>query len=89
MSKAGKKRDGQTAGFIKSILVVLVFVFFPFTVTRAYVGPGVGITMLGTFWFFVSVVGVFVAGLLIWPVRSFFRRKKEASQADSDDEKKT
>ena len=43
---------------------------------RSYVGPGVGITMLGSFWIIVSFVGMFLAGFLIWPVRSFFKRRK-------------
>lgn len=43
---------------------------------HAYVGPGAGITMLGTFWAVVSMAGVFISGMLIWPIRSFLRRIK-------------
>lgn len=42
-----------------------------------YVGPGVGITMLGTFWALVSFVGVLVAGMLVWPIKSFSAGRKK------------
>ena len=35
---------------------------------RSYVGPGVGITMLGSFWVIVSFVGMFLAGFLLMPL---------------------
>lgn len=50
----------------------------------SYVGPGVGITMLGSFWVFVSFLGVLIAGMLIWPIRLFFgRRRTDKARKDS------
>lgn len=67
------------------IVCSLLLTSAPFSAAQAYVGPGVGVTMLGTFWAVVSMVGVFVGGMLIWPIRSFLRRKKTVS----DNEKKS
>ena len=53
---------------------------------RSYVGPGVGITMLGSIWIIVSFLGMFLAGVLVWPVRSFFkRRKNRQKQSETTD----
>ncbi len=48
----------------------------------SYVGPGVGITMLGAFWAVISFCGVLFAGMLVWPIRSFFRRRRKNKQSD-------
>ena len=49
----------------------------------AYVGPGVGITMLGTFWTLVSIFGVLVAGMLVWPIRALWRRRGKGKSSDT------
>jgi len=74
----------MSSALFKAFLLLGCLLFFPFSLIWAYVGPGVGITMLGTFWALVSVISVFIAGLLVWPIRSFLRRRRAASD---DDEK--
>ncbi|MEW6076935.1 MAG: hypothetical protein AB1724_03900 [Thermodesulfobacteriota bacterium] len=69
---------------IKSAVVALLFVLAPFTVTWAYVGPGVGITMLGAFWTVLGVILAAVGGLLVWPIRSFWRWKQGRSSRPAD-----
>lgn len=74
------------SGLIKSMFIIFLLVLSPFSITWAYVGPVVGITMLGTFWTFIVVILAAVGGLLVWPLRSFWRWKKERSGKIPDDD---
>jgi uncharacterized membrane protein len=59
----------------------------------AYVGPGVGISMLGALSAVIVAILLALGGLIWWPVRAMRRRRKQAAnaaataggdQADSD-----
>jgi membrane protein implicated in regulation of membrane protease activity len=55
----------------------------------AYVGPGIGITMLGSFWTIVLIFLAAFAGVLVWPVRRLYRWKKgppDEKQGDDDND---
>ena len=54
------------------------------TGAEAYVGPGAGITAIGALWAVIATVFITLGGLLIWPIRSFLRRKKNASKNASE-----
>ena len=45
----------------------------------AYVGPGAGIALFGALWAVILAVVFAFAGILIWPVRAFLRRRKGAA----------
>ena len=51
---------------------------------HAYVGPGVGITMLGALWAVFLAIVFAIAGILIWPVRAFLRRRKQDVSTESE-----
>ena len=73
----------------------LVFLYLLFAASRAwvYIGPGVGFTMLWVSGAFLLVLIAAVAGLLIWPLRSFCRwqRRRFGSErnpgTDQEDKK--
>jgi membrane protein implicated in regulation of membrane protease activity len=46
----------------------------------AYVGPGAGLTLLGALWALILAIVMSVGFVLIWPVRRYLRRRKQASQ---------
>ncbi|MDE2149511.1 MAG: hypothetical protein KGJ55_06725 [Gammaproteobacteria bacterium] len=50
----------------------------------AYVGPGAGLSLLGTLWGLLAAVVAAVGYVLLWPFRSVLRRRRRArSQADA------
>jgi type VI protein secretion system component VasK len=60
----------RTAILLPAVLFMLV------TPAFAYVGPGAGLSMIGSAIALIVVVLVAMAGLIIWPVRAMQRRKK-------------
>lgn len=50
-----------------------------------YVGPGIGITLLGSLWAVLAAVVMAIAGILFWPVRALLRRRKRDKQANGPD----
>lgn len=79
-----RRRQMKSTAWIKLIFFAFLFVFLPFSTARAYVGPGVGITMLGAFWTVLAMILAAVGGLLVWPVRSFLRWKRRRSGRESE-----
>lgn len=62
--------------FWLTALVFTVLFILP-TTALAYVGPGAGLTMIGSAVAMVLVLLVAMAGLIIWPLRVLRRRKRE------------
>jgi hypothetical protein len=77
---AGKKR----VAWIKMFFFTLLLAVSPFESARAYVGPGVGITMLGAFWTVLGIILAAFGGLLVWPLRSFLRWKRGRSGRETE-----
>lgn len=61
----------------KTLMFFVLFFSYPIS-AMAYVGPGAGITMLGALWAVVLGFLIAVGGILLWPIRAFFRRRKKA-----------
>ena len=82
-------RSGEISGVVKSArvlgsaLVPAALVMLPATAT-AYVGPGAGLTLIGSAISLIVVVIVAVVGLIIWPVRVIQRRRRETSKKDAE-----
>jgi hypothetical protein len=51
----------------------------------AYVGPGAGLSMIGSAIALIVVVLVAMAGLIIWPVRAMQRRKKKKAEGSTEE----
>ena len=45
---------------------------------HAYVGPGAGLGILGAILAVIAAVLASIVGLVLWPVRRYLRRRKEA-----------
>ncbi len=45
----------------------------------AYVGPGVGISVLSALWAVILAVFFMLGGLIAWPIRALMRRRRSAS----------
>jgi membrane protein implicated in regulation of membrane protease activity len=69
-------------------LAILIFAAIEPTKVEAYVGPGAGITAIGALWAVIATVFITLGGLLIWPIRSFLRRKKKKSEGEGELSKK-
>jgi hypothetical protein len=67
-------------------LVILPGVLLSPTVTMAYVGPGAGLTMLGSLWGLILAVVFIVFGLLILPIK-IMRNKMKKNKATEEQEK--
>jgi len=57
------------------MLLLASFALYP-TTAQAYVGPGAGLTMIGSAIALIVVILVALAGLIIWPIRALRQRKK-------------
>ena len=50
---------------------------------QAYVGPGVGITLIGSFIGLVATVFCAVGAILMWPIRRLLKKRRERKAADA------
>lgn len=80
-----REKLGNTA-FAAVLSVVLASVASP---ALAYIGPGAGISAIGTFFAVIGAVVLLIVGFLWYPVKRMLRKKKEApaqaSTADNSD----
>ncbi len=53
-------------------------------VVYAYVGPGVGITLLGALWAVLAAVILAIVGILVWPIRALLRRRRRSKEAAAE-----
>ena len=62
----------------------LLFVLFFLLVSPAafaYIGPGAGISVLGSLLGILGTIVVAIGAILFWPVRKFLKRKKQRAAA--------
>ena len=50
---------------------------------HAYVGPGAGMTLIGSFLGLLAAVGLALWALLLWPIRRLLKRRRQARQDGS------
>ena len=69
------------------ILVLILLAFFA-SPAFAYVGPGAGISVLGSLLGILATIIVAIGAIIFWPVRKFLKRKKARAKspatADAD-----
>ena len=71
----------QTWYIILKILVLLVLLLVS-PATFAYIGPGAGISVLGSLLGILGTIVVAIGAIIFWPVRKFLKRKKLRKQAE-------
>lgn len=66
--------------FIVLILLLFLILMVPST-TLAYIGPGAGISVLGSLLGILGTIVIAVSAILFWPIRKVIRRRKQAGLA--------
>ena len=67
-------------------ILVLALVAGPL---HAYVGPGAGISVLGSLLGILATILVAIGAILFWPVRKLMKRRKASAAADESAESST
>lgn len=62
------------------ILLLFLILMVPST-TLAYIGPGAGISVLGSLLGILGTIVIAVSAILFWPIRKVIRRRKQAGLA--------
>ena len=64
-------------------IILFIFAIIP-PAALAYIGPGAGISVLGSLLGILGTIVVAIGAIIFWPVRKFLKRKKQKQQASSD-----
>jgi ABC-type nitrate/sulfonate/bicarbonate transport system permease component len=74
-------------GVLKIAIFLLIIILFQTENLFAYVGPGTGLTAIGTFIAFIFGVLVAILGFIWYPVKRLFKKKsKEPDQVNNTEE---
>lgn len=65
----------------KAIAVALALMAMP-QVAQAYIGPGAGLTAIGSVLAFLGVIVLLIAGFVWYPVKRFLKRRRAGTVAD-------
>lgn len=66
----------------KSIAVAMALIAIPH-MAHAYIGPGAGLTAIGSVLAFLGVIFLLVAGFLWYPVKRFLKRRRAGADDSS------
>jgi hypothetical protein len=66
------------------LLFVLLFLFIPVNAS-AYIGPGAGISVLGSLLAVLGTIVLAIGAILFWPIRKLLKRRKGKAPAKSPD----
>ena len=64
----------------KTLLVINLFFFT--SLAQAYVGPGAGLSAIGTIVAFVVAIVLMIVGFIWYPIKRLIKGKKDASTQD-------
>lgn len=62
--------------------IALLFMIFAVSGADAwaYIGPGAGLSMLGSFFALLAGIGIALAVIIFWPIRQMLRRRKQQTE---------
>jgi len=74
---------------LKTLAILILLAVSP--AAMAYIGPGAGISVLGSLLGILGTIVVAIGAIIFWPVRKFLKRKKQAKaetveESSSDNE---
>jgi protein-S-isoprenylcysteine O-methyltransferase Ste14 len=61
---------------LKTIVILMLLAVSP--AAMAYIGPGAGISVLGSLLGILGTIVVAIGAIIFWPIRKFLKRKKQA-----------
>ena len=64
---------------LKTLVILILLAVSP--AALAYIGPGAGISVLGSLLGILGTIVVAIGAIIFWPVRKFLKRKKQAKLA--------
>lgn len=62
-----------------SRLIIAIFLALASTTAIAYVGPGAGISVLGSLLGILATIVLAIVAIVMWPIRKMMKRKKAAA----------
>lgn len=71
----------KTADILLRALVISMLLVNP---AVAYIGPGAGISVLGSLLGILATIFVAIGAILFWPIRKFLKRKKARRESTQD-----
>lgn len=66
------------------VITLISLICYPFG-AYAYVGPGAGLTAIGTILSLIAAFFLAIVGFIWYPVRRIIRRRKQSNAQESDD----
>jgi len=75
--------SGRRCGLAPAALAIASVILLAATPAQAYVGPGAGLSMIGTLVALVSVLCLAVAGFVWYPLKRLLRRNAPAPAAST------
>jgi len=65
-------------------ILTLLFLLAVSPAAPAYIGPGAGISVLGSLLGILGTIVVAIGAIILWPVRKLINRRKKAEQPAED-----
>lgn len=59
-----------------TLILLVLILLAPVSPAVAYIGPGAGISVLGSLLSILATIFVAIGAIIFWPLRKFMRRKK-------------
>lgn len=75
---------GASTRKVRDVFLAMAIVLVPSQVL-AYVGPGAGLSIIGSLLAFIAVIFVGIFGFLWFPIRRLLRKRKQSSAQSSED----
>lgn len=63
------------------LILLVCMLLVPVTTALAYVGPGAGISVLGSLLSILATIVVAIGAIIFWPLRKFMKRRKARRKA--------
>ncbi len=66
-----------------AFLLLTLMLLAPFSPVLAYIGPGAGISVVGSLLGILATIFVAIGAILFWPLRKFMKRRKDRQAASA------
>jgi len=63
------------------LLPVITLLLWHSTTAYAYIGPGAGLSLLGSIWTLLVVILLAIAAILFWPIKFLLRKQRKKLEA--------